>query len=226
MNAIPPLAAGQVGRSIPRLEARGEGHRPRRICAQHAPAGHAVRRRSCAARSRTAASRASIVDAALKVPGVHRIITGADILKIIPHPYYGPAFHDQPILAIGKVHYVGEPVAVVLADDPHVAETGGASGRGRIRGIAGGFRRGRSRQPERRRARRAASRPARSPTSSTCKACRDTNIALDFQLRHGDADKAFAEADHIFEHTFQHPAGDARAARAVRLGGRDRTARP
>ena len=42
--------------------------------------------------------------------------------KVIPEPYYGPAFHDQPILAIDKVHYVGEPVAVVLAADPHVAE--------------------------------------------------------------------------------------------------------
>ena len=40
----------------------------------------------------------------------------------MPSPYYGPAFHDQPILALDKVHYVGEPVAVVLAADPHVAE--------------------------------------------------------------------------------------------------------
>jgi CO/xanthine dehydrogenase Mo-binding subunit len=44
------------------------------------------------------------------------------VRKVIPEPYYGPAFHDQPILAIDKVHYVGEPVAVVLAADPHVAE--------------------------------------------------------------------------------------------------------
>ena len=39
-----------------------------------------------------------------------------------PSPIYGPAFHDQPILAVDKVRYVGEPVAVVLASDPHVAE--------------------------------------------------------------------------------------------------------
>jgi len=62
------------------------------------------------------------IDEASKVPGVYRIVTSEDIVKIIPHPYYGPAFHDQPILAIGKVHYVGEPVAAVLASDPHVAE--------------------------------------------------------------------------------------------------------
>ena len=40
----------------------------------------------------------------------------------MPNPYYGPAFHDQPILALGKVRHVGEPVAIVLAADPHVAE--------------------------------------------------------------------------------------------------------
>ena len=30
-----------------------------------------------------------------------------------------------------------------------------------------------------------------------------TNIALDFQLRRGDVDKAFAAAAHVFEHTFR-----------------------
>ena len=32
---------------------------------------------------------------------------------------------------------------------------------------------------------------------------RDTNIALDFHLRRGDVTKAFAAADHVFEHTFR-----------------------
>src|SRR5262249_57274685 len=30
-----------------------------------------------------------------------------------------------------------------------------------------------------------------------------TNIALDFRLRRGDVDKAFAAAAHVFEHTFR-----------------------
>src|SRR6186997_3388340 len=49
------------------------------------------------------------------VEGVHRVITGADIRTVIPDPHYGPAFHDQPILALDKVRYAGEPVALVLA---------------------------------------------------------------------------------------------------------------
>ena len=60
--------------------------------------------------------------AAKKVPGVFAVVTIDDVMKVIPDPYYGPAFHDQPILAHEKVRFVGEPVAAVLAVDPHVAE--------------------------------------------------------------------------------------------------------
>ena len=60
--------------------------------------------------------------AALAHPDVHAVVTIDDVLAVVPNPYYGPAFHDQPILAHRKVRYVGEPVAVVLASDPHIAE--------------------------------------------------------------------------------------------------------
>src|SRR6056297_201470 len=60
--------------------------------------------------------------AAAALPGVFRVVTIDDIRTVIPHPYYGPAFHDQPILADGKVRFAGEPVAVVLAADRHVAQ--------------------------------------------------------------------------------------------------------
>src|SRR5262249_31556056 len=32
---------------------------------------------------------------------------------------------------------------------------------------------------------------------------KNTNIALDYQLRRGDVERAFADADHIFEHEFK-----------------------
>src|SRR5438093_8462420 len=60
--------------------------------------------------------------AALALDGVYAVITGDDIRRLIPNPYYGPAFHDQPILALEKARYAGGPVAVALAQDPHVAE--------------------------------------------------------------------------------------------------------
>src|SRR6201989_749804 len=60
--------------------------------------------------------------AAEKLPGVLHVVTIDHVKRVIPNPYYGPAFHDQPILADEKVRFVGEPVAAVLASDPHVAE--------------------------------------------------------------------------------------------------------
>jgi xanthine dehydrogenase molybdopterin-binding subunit B len=60
--------------------------------------------------------------AALALDGVHAVITIDDVLSVVPNPYYGPAFHDQPILAHHKVRHVGEPVAVALAVNQHVAE--------------------------------------------------------------------------------------------------------
>src|SRR4051812_12391530 len=62
------------------------------------------------------------VSAAQAIAGVHRVVIARDLQAIVADPHFGPAFHDQPILAVDKVRYVGEPVAVVLAVDPHVAE--------------------------------------------------------------------------------------------------------
>ena len=64
--------------------------------------------------------------AALALEGVHAVITGEDVRKVLPHPYFGPAFHDQPVLALDKVRFVGEPVAVVLARDARTAEEAAA----------------------------------------------------------------------------------------------------
>src|SRR5246127_2329676 len=47
--------------------------------------------------------------AARTLPGVDRVVTGEDIPKPIPEPYSAPPFHNQPILALDKVRYVGEP---------------------------------------------------------------------------------------------------------------------
>ena len=71
------------------------------------------------------------VTAALARTGVHVVITAADVVAalgavpVIPmRQEQMPAFkpYEQPAIAHGKVRYVGEPIAVVVADSQAVAE--------------------------------------------------------------------------------------------------------
>ena len=61
------------------------------------------------------------------MPGVVAVWTAADIADVPPIDFReGPieklAPYRQPVLAMHKLRYVGEPVAAVFADDPYVAE--------------------------------------------------------------------------------------------------------
>jgi carbon-monoxide dehydrogenase large subunit len=87
-------------------------------------------------RSSHAHARITGIDAsaALRLPGVRRVFTGEDIataLKPMGLPFreeiFPPSVFKQckwPCMAVGKVRYVGEPVAAVLADSRYVAEDG------------------------------------------------------------------------------------------------------
>jgi aerobic carbon-monoxide dehydrogenase large subunit len=90
-----------------------------------ADALHAVILRSSFAHGRI---RSVDVSAALKRPGVRAVITASDIGADIPVitmrqellPEFKP--YQQPVIASDKVRYVGEPVAVVVADSAALAE--------------------------------------------------------------------------------------------------------
>ncbi len=80
-------------------------------------------------RSSVAHGRIRSVDtaAARARPGVHAVITAAEIGAVPSIPLRHdptPAIRrfEQPVIANGKVRYVGEPVAVVIADTPALAE--------------------------------------------------------------------------------------------------------
>ncbi|MBI2294967.1 MAG: xanthine dehydrogenase family protein molybdopterin-binding subunit, partial [Betaproteobacteria bacterium] len=192
---------GTVGRSIPRLEARAK-------VTGRAEYVHNLRLPGMLYgkifRSTVAHGRIRRIDAsaAQALEGVHRVVTAEDIRKVVPDPHYGPAFHDQPILAIDKVRHVGEPVAVVLASDSHVAEeaaqrvvveydelpavfdeVAAVTSKAVVHEVlkpAGTF-----------------------PDLKHLQGKRDTNVALEFHLRRGDVERAFKEAAHVFEHTFR-----------------------
>jgi CO/xanthine dehydrogenase Mo-binding subunit len=199
--ATTTIPGGQVGRSLPRLEARDK-------VSGRAEYTHTMRLPGMLYgkifRSTVAHGRIKSIDtsAARAMPGVHSIVTIDDIRKVIPDPYYGPAFHDQPILASGKVCYVGEPVAVVLASDPHVAEEA-------VQLIVAEYEELPAVFDEVEAAKNKILVHEELKPAGTfadlkhLKGRKGTNIALDFRLRRGDVKKGFAEAAQVFEHTFR-----------------------
>src|SRR5438034_5534286 len=115
-----------VGRSVTRLEdpplVTGRGAFAADITFPHMLHMRLVR--SAHAHGRIVSIDAS---AALALPGVTAVWTSADVAEIPPIDFRltrieGLAPYRQPILARERVRYVGEPVAVVFASDPYVAE--------------------------------------------------------------------------------------------------------
>ena len=56
------------------------------------------------------------LEAAKRMPGVHAVLASWDV----PVNRYGMIERDQPVLADDRVTYVGEPVAIVAAEDPEL----------------------------------------------------------------------------------------------------------
>src|SRR6202047_1252532 len=201
MSETKTVSVGQIGRSLPRVEARAKvtgrveyihnlrlpGMLHAKICRSTVPHGRI---------------RHIDTSTAAAIPGVQRIVTAADIRTVIAEPYYGPAFHDQPILAEGKVRHVGAPVAAVLAADPRIAEQAAQAITVEYEPLPAVYD-----EVE------ALTSPVfvhdqlkPAGTFADLKHLagrRDTNIALDFHLRRGDVEGVFAKADRVFEHTFR-----------------------
>ena len=64
------------------------------------------------------------ISAALALPGVHAVLTHADVPG---RKTYGLEFPDQPVLAIDRVRFYGEPIAVVAAEHPEQARRAAAA---------------------------------------------------------------------------------------------------
>lgn len=192
---------GVVGRSIPRLEARAKvTGRAEYVHSLRLPAmlhGKIVRSTVAHGRIRRIDTRA-----AQAVEGVHRVVTAQDVRTVISDPHYGPAFHDQPILAMDKVRYIGEPVAVVLASDPHVAEEAASRIVVEYDELAAVF--DEVEATTSKAIVHEVLKPAGTfPDLKHLQGRKNTNVALDFHLRRGDAERAFKDSARVFEHTFR-----------------------
>lgn len=115
-----------IGQSVPRLEdlplVTGKGRFVGDMDLPHQLWARIVR-------SSHAAGKILSIDTeqARAMPGVVAVWTSADIPDVPNIPFRatkieGLAPYTQPVLARGRVRYVGEPVAIVFAEDPYLAE--------------------------------------------------------------------------------------------------------
>jgi CO/xanthine dehydrogenase Mo-binding subunit len=196
-----PTTSRNIGQSIPRLEARekvlGQAEYVHHLRLPSMLYGKIFRSTMPHARIKSID-----VSAAQALEGVYRVVTIDDIRKIIPHPYYGPAFHDQPILADGKVRFAGEPVAVVLAADRHIAEEAVGLITADYEELPAVYDEVEAMTSDV--LVHAELKPAATfPDLAHLKGRSGTNIALDYRLRRGDVEAGLAAADRVFEHTFR-----------------------
>jgi CO/xanthine dehydrogenase Mo-binding subunit len=116
------LEIGRVGESVPRVDGvpkvTGEFAYSSDLHAAGMLWGHTVR-------SPHAHARIGAIDlsAALTVPGVHAVLTHEDVPGA---KRYGLEFPDQPVLAIERVRYNGEPVVLLAAEHPEQARRAAA----------------------------------------------------------------------------------------------------
>ena len=111
------LELGQIGESVRRPDGvpkvTGEFAYSSDLIVPGMLWGHTLRSPHAHARIR-----AVDIAEAVAMPGVHAVLTHADVPGA---KYYGLEFADQPVLAIDRVLYYGEPVALVAAEHPEQA---------------------------------------------------------------------------------------------------------
>ena len=178
----PALLSGR-GRFVDDVKLNGVLH----ACFVRSPHGHA--------KFRGIDSRATLV-----MPGVHAVLTADDLPEpmcrqplpmLLPNPAITTP-RTQLALARDEVTYVGQPVAVVIADTRYIAEDAAAALIVQYDVL---------------------------PAASDCRAAAEagaprahsdlaSNIASKFRLAYGDADAVFAKAAHVFrEELWQHRGG-------------------
>ena len=128
---------------------------------------------------------------AVQLPGVHAVITAADIgvvaviamrQELLPEYVH----FQQPVIAHGKVRYVGEPVAVVVADNAALAEDALDAIEINIESLPV-----------------VASRAASRTDTTLLYEARGSNLAGTLTALRGDADTAFRDAAYVRRERFE-----------------------
>jgi len=129
--------------------------------------------------------------AAEAMPGVLTVLTGADLgQQGAPARNYGISRADQPVVAYDRVRFIGEPVALVAAERPEIAEAALQQIQVSYEPLPAVF------DPF----------VAQTAAAPELHAKVAANRLIHAKLRHGDIVAGFAAADIIVEETFTSPA--------------------
>lgn len=138
--------------------------------------------------------------------GVAAVVTGADIAAMPGiDPRYGPAFRDQPILAIDRVLHIGEPVVAVAATSKRAAEDALMLVEVEYEALEPLLDVLEAVKPDSQ-----VLHPNLRPAGTFADLAhiqpgQASNICYQFKLRRGEVEKAFAAADRVFDDTFRSP---------------------
>lgn len=121
--------------------------------------------------------------AAEKLPGVAGVLTGRDVADV------DPRFSGRPLIALERVRYAGEPVAVAAAEDPLTAELAAAAVVVAYRELPAAV----------------TLDQALAPDAPLVHADRSGNVCGHEHVERGDVAAGFARSDRVFEHRFTFP---------------------
>ncbi len=145
--------------------------------------------------------------AAQAVPGVVAVLTRDDIVNNPDiNPKFGPVLRDQPIVAIDKVRYVGDPVAAVAAVDRETAEYAAGLIEVEYEELTAVFEIAEALAPGAPLIHQSTGARPHSYADVILHDTTGTNYCNHFNLIKGDSAAGMAEADTIFEDVFQTPA--------------------
>ena len=158
-------------------------------------------------------ARITAIDAefAREIPGVVAVVTGQDLRErreLAPAPIYGPQIKDQPVVALDRVRYVGDVVALVAAETRRAAEEAAALVDVGYEELPAVFDPLAALAPDAPLIHDLRPGEGREGTALyfDIRPRFGTNCCNLFRLRHGDVARGFAEADVIVEETFRTPA--------------------
>ena len=135
---------------------------------------------------------------ARSLKGVVTVLTADDFAELNIQPRFGSIIPDQPVLAMGKVRYIGEPIAAVAALTEEAAEEALELIDCELRELPAVL------SPLD--AIRPGSPPIHSPRQGSESPHEYPNLASSFQVIRGEIEQGFAEADVVLEGEFQTPA--------------------